>query len=530
MTNVIGNISESLLENEWDLDFYLKMAKKALESADYNKAINIIKKGNNIAIKFKNTNYIKEFKNLIRELDKKETNLDICTDEKIDLLKIKGIGKSLAIKLGEAGFGSIEQLANTTPERLSIVRGISVNNAKNFIKLSNDYVIQNTKPEIFNTIQIKEEFSLIEDKNSSENQVSNSIERRKFKLEKEFTRKGYNLIRSIYDILGYDLLAIKILEINKKESIIFLVPIKINDFNHPIVISEKGISIPNPEKNQDRLEYIQNELETLQKTQRNIYMNLCDNGSLYNFLNKCFKYNFKIEFRNNTDLFFRSESIEYKIFISPIFICQQKPGFIEKIVPYPYQRSSNIHFIPYENLSKFLDFIEKKYYLIRKYENNKITNISEGDFKTELISKLQQFSIPFLALGILMYLIYPFFIDYIKIIIGISSGIVLSYSILLTYYYINYKKRIQNQSISGKDILHKKDVKLDEIDLELIGQELNKEDMTQFIYECFGKDHTLEKLIYKDKKLSNIAPKKENRTNRSQKEDIIKKYTDFLED
>ena len=38
MTNVIGNISESILEQEWNLDFYLKMAKQAFESSDYDQA------------------------------------------------------------------------------------------------------------------------------------------------------------------------------------------------------------------------------------------------------------------------------------------------------------------------------------------------------------------------------------------------------------------------------------------------------------------------------------------------------------
>ncbi|MBY8982035.1 MAG: hypothetical protein KGD57_03740, partial [Candidatus Lokiarchaeota archaeon] len=89
-------------------------------------------------------------------------------------------------------------------------------------------------------------------------------------------------------------------------------------------------------------------------------------------------------------------------------------------------------------------------------------------------------------------------------------------------------------------------VDLDEIDIELIAQELDKKEMEQFLYECFGKNHKFSGYILKEEKKIDYnhfkEPKNKNedrlqkdqieepKTKNSQKYDLVKKYMDFLED
>ncbi len=591
MTKVIGGISNSILEDEWDLDFCLKMTKQTLDSSDYEQTISLANKGLKIAKKFSKSIYIKEFEKILSDIEKIQNIDNQIYPNSSEFLKIKGIGSSIAEKLFDAGYSSIKDLANADLDKLSEVKGISINNAQKYVDLAKEIMKnvreakniefneENEKSQNNNNSTIKDlgEFVIPKEVNklngsnnkysikqqeidtnesSIENVTYNSniqinqgkqISNREFvEICQQLTQNGYYIIKSIKDIAGYDILPIKLIKINKYETIILLFPIRICDFNHSLIISESNVIIEGKEKDQEDLAYKQHEVHLLNDTQKNSYNNLYNNGSLFKFIKKYLNNDFQVEFRTNTDLYFHSELTEYKIFISPIYLCQQQPRCIEKIIPYPYQKTTNIHFISKRDLLNFVDFTEKEHRLIRKYESGKKPKISKETIKSNLINTLQRYSIPFLSLGVLLYLIYPYLVDFTHIIIGLGLGIVLSYSILLVYYYLNYKRELDNLDSSQKSVINQKKADLDEIDIELIAQELNNEEMEQFLYECFGKTHTLNEVILKEEKAIKKNIKNDDKSDykdkiqkvqieetiseKSKKDNLVKKYMDFLED
>ena len=77
-------------------------------------------------------------------------------------------------------------------------------------------------------------------------------------------------------------------------------------------------------------------------------------------------------------------------------------------------------------------------------------------------------------------------------------------------------------------MLNQKKANLDEIDIELIAQEMDRKDMEQFLYECFGKTHKLSEYISKGEKT--IDDKHEKIRNKIKKEKVKKNYNDIYKE
>ena len=220
-----------------------------------------------------------------------------------------------------------------------------------------------------------------------------------------------------------------------------------------------------------------------------IHQEIAQEGRLFEFFKKFLKVHISLEkSKNNNKISFRSGLLQYQIFIEPILLCQSDPISIEKSVVYPYQIKSNIHFINYKDISKLIEFLEKKYELIKTYSRQ--NDLVEEYFKEKLkfINNLRLYSLPFVVFGVMFLFLLIFQMDLlVNSFIGLAFAAICLYPIVLLYSYLKFykvKTAISNESDTPS---HHGKVMMDETDLLMISKEQSPQDMDQFIYECFGK-------------------------------------------
>jgi predicted flap endonuclease-1-like 5' DNA nuclease len=138
MTNVM-----EVPEKEWDLAIDLENIAHAIETKDYDQALELAQRGLNTAEKG-STLYTK-FQKALREI-----KINLPKTQKISRAKepskkasfkltdIKGIGTSTAEKLRDAGITMPEQLSKSSTKQLSKINGISENSAERFINAARE--------------------------------------------------------------------------------------------------------------------------------------------------------------------------------------------------------------------------------------------------------------------------------------------------------------------------------------------------------------------------------------------------------
>lgn len=143
------DVSESVLGKRLDLKTYYKLAQDAFEAKDLSQAKQISENGLKQAQLEHNGEWAQKFDSFNSELAQfyidhvKEGDMRFAKQEVIskpelvsvkeDLTIIKGIGKTVAEKLYQAGISSVHELALVTKERLMKIKGIGSETAMRFI-------------------------------------------------------------------------------------------------------------------------------------------------------------------------------------------------------------------------------------------------------------------------------------------------------------------------------------------------------------------------------------------------------------
>lgn len=113
-------------------------------------------------------------------------------------------------------------------------------------------------------------------------------------------------------------------------------------------------------------------ISALTTTEKTIRTNLFEEASLFESLNKFLDNKLSLtKTFTKKNLYFYSGSNQYEILIEPLVISQNKVGFTEKILPFAYHKISNTHVVQLEQISDFLEYIEKKYLLIESCTEKK---------------------------------------------------------------------------------------------------------------------------------------------------------------
>jgi hypothetical protein len=391
-----------------------------------------------------------------------------------------------------------------------------------------------------------------------------------------FRTHDYFLIQTLHHLQGIDFLALKTLQISEHKYAILLTPVKYcRNSTDNVVVEEDHVRFANymhkNNKNSEPLgnnsKEVQNntllkkDLESLKNSQGYIIADITTKSKLFNVIMRYLKEDLIMEtFQNNQCVYFHKGLKEYKVFVAPIYVSCLRIGFLEKVLPFAYQRSSNIHFISEEKLPRFLSFLERKYESLTEYAEEENTIHRQSEQFNIYLDRIQKISIPFIPLSALLLFLALFYAGQsFMILLGSSIFSLVLYGIILAYFTFTYYSNITK---IRKALLNPTDMNilpplLDETDLELIAQYFTEQEMEQFIYECFGKNNSFEaiefnhnetdhehldsqevSIEYRDGNISQNNKKIKNRkeTEEGEKEenkidmDPISKYADLLED
>ncbi len=135
-------------EKEWDLSFLRKMLTEAQELNDEAQVKMIAKRALEQAKKQGNRDWAEKFQAILNEYSAKikfekgshERSTFSESDITVDLSEVKGIGESTALKLRSNGFSSVQNLASSTPERLTSVPGVGISTAQKIIDNAQAYL------------------------------------------------------------------------------------------------------------------------------------------------------------------------------------------------------------------------------------------------------------------------------------------------------------------------------------------------------------------------------------------------------
>jgi hypothetical protein len=367
--------------------------------------------------------------------------------------------------------------------------------------------------------------------------------------------KTSHIVKKSYK--NIDFIAVKIIYVNDLLNIIKIFPLKISDLKGSFLLSEDKFSY-HPLNRKLKIDKFNKELITkssikkIKKASEFIFQDITNEGEIFKFFKRYLKLDICIEKTlNNKRLFFHSGPLQYKVLIEPIIICQNEPGFIEKSIPFPYQKSTNLHIIDLAKLRDLLQFLEKKNQIIETNSENPTAINSYFKTVEKFSNDLKIYSIPFAIFGFIFSLIFVFqAYPVLPIFVDLGYAVICIYSLLVFYLYLKFYKKKSELIIEFKTPYYQRKISIDESDLLMIKSELPKELIHQFLYECFGKkaefplfsvlDDETDTLLYNNIKPSEFKEVGEvnsmEETNlvkfasKNLENNITEKYSSFLED
>ncbi|MFX1399557.1 MAG: helix-hairpin-helix domain-containing protein [Promethearchaeota archaeon] len=366
-----------------------------------------------------------------------------------------------------------------------------------FIERKND--VDNNDDDYWNTSLLEKEQELEEDSHiyeddiEIEKEVISNVELNEFIVEARegFQSKGYAIISHLIE--NIDFLALKFFKIDDELKIISLFPVKVCNLEGSLIIANSKIDYYPLYKEYEANEFVTEELlghigKAMKKAQDHILWNIFTERSLFQYIRKKFERKLELKkTKRGKKLFFRVGQTHYKIIVNPIVLCKKTTEFKEKILPFPYQCESNIHFIQTNKLPNLLEFLEQKYHLIENRYNNENVVKTYFHAQNRFIANTRYYSIPFVGILISLLIITCSMPLFSHISFNLSLGVITVYVIILGFLYLNFYKKKEEIAHEFATPYHMRIVNLDETDLEIIQEKLSIELMEQFIYESFGK-------------------------------------------
>ncbi|MCJ7649159.1 MAG: helix-hairpin-helix domain-containing protein, partial [Candidatus Lokiarchaeota archaeon] len=134
MVSVNGTLN---LEKKWDLAFLFENLQKILKENHGDQAIEFAENALNEAQTQLNAEWTAKFQEVLNQLIQNrnlyddplqvsKSDIQVIQENSEDLTDVKGIGPNIALKLRSAGFNTIQEIANSTPEQIAHIPGIGV--------------------------------------------------------------------------------------------------------------------------------------------------------------------------------------------------------------------------------------------------------------------------------------------------------------------------------------------------------------------------------------------------------------------
>jgi len=674
---------EMTLENELkrkkeSLKFFYQMAQEALDAKDLEQAIEISAKGLKEAEEKNQREWAEKFDALNSQVEsaKEDSSLNPSIVRE-DITVIKGVGIKVAEKLKNAGFHTVQSLADATIPQLTYLPGIGQKTAQKIIegatthlsrKSLNDFpeetnktkellvksevnsetvidelekppspqpkssqitkekskkkytleeiddefdyeikneqkenepviidenaiqkgdietsvlsntITQNTVPlidahqraEIKSSLQETYNYGSQQNKTIQVQEILQTSEKKSVIESVVRTLQGLNFhiiekVRLLKDLsMNSDLIALKVIHANEFLDLVLILPIKLNTLRGEVKVSNEQVKyIPFNEKFKENGSTFRLQLDSTIKDLEEVFTimrnDLVNEGKLLSYLRTHLQVDISIEKSiTKKNLFFRAGKLQFKIFIEPMLLCSNDVGFLEKRIPFSYLKDINLHVLSIKELSDFLTYLEKKYFLIEEHSDQKSSLLSYEDSFNQFLRTGKKLSIPFIGFGVILLMLVLFqSFTFLELMVNIGYALLGVYTTSLVYLYIKFFKiKLEIQTDFGIPF-HQKQVQIDDTRLILISDELSPEMMNQFVYECLGKNSnspfirrmeesfTKELLnkkvssskiesepLFEDREVEEVSQElgEEFNEETQEEEEYINKYSSFLED
>jgi len=495
----------------------LDEAKNEENTKNYKKSVNLYKKlrdSMNFLSKLGNSEYpINEIKGKISKLTKKilNENLSISLNKKSSKTQQKPHSvefKEINAEFEEINFNTNDQLPlqnhDTEGEMNPITEVESkvmdqdelAQSEKILLKdneVEEDSIDSLDKP---NKINFLDQIKVISDtpeieENSMEKEILDKKSVKIFlaQLRKTLIANNYQIFpnddldfQEIYKKI--DFLAIKIQHINEFLDICHILPLKLAKLYGSLLVSEKKIDYNSNNTNlfpiegdlKDVVQILSNDLENEGPIAKNFISFINDDISLE-----------KTRISRKGYFYCRGR-MQYNFIIQPIIISQNKIGFLERNIPYAFQKSSDLYIININDSNDLLSYLEQKRSSIEKVCIKKQPLNLFIDNKIKLSNALRLISIVLGVFGV-SYLILLFVNDkiFVSVFEVLQIPFILSLILLLGFFIYTYKKN-QDEIIQKYNRPFGFDhPDFDKFNLSIALNQINPHEREQFLYEIYNK-------------------------------------------
>jgi hypothetical protein len=415
--------------------------------------------------------------------------------------------------------------------------------------------------QIRDTIELLDQQTVQYDQTSTERLEPNEIKAlhqkimRILKSHDFVVEKNYPKLKNIFT--GIDLLAVKLERIKEFLDIIYIIPIKLLPLKGSLIVSDSRVQYRPLELTSESpfaLNKIpQSLIQALSTTEQAISNDLLNKGVLFSYLTKYLQVDISLKQTiSHKALYFHTGPLQYKIFIEPVFICENRVGFAEKLIPFAYQKSNNIHIIELSNLGKLLQYLDQKYFLIETFTVQENAFFKHVEIQSNFMNNLRYASLPMLIYGFFfLFIVLLQQISFLPFLINIGYGVIALNVIVYGYIYLRKIKRrvglVRKESIP----YYQRNLDFDEETLVLINEELSPKLMAQFSYECMNGKRNSKVLFQGEKKRAEsylsekLADKRLDQSNFFEhqesdeylpekdseiSDEMVEQYSSFLED
>jgi len=332
--------------------------------------------------------------------------------------------------------------------------------------------------------------------NRKMSKIRDELEETKIKIEESLKNSGYYEIPNTIGTLNpfvenVDFVGCKLVRVSKGVNHIFIIPIKICNLEGTVLVDEAKLDYntgPNVSKTES-MNRLRHYRKNLLYTRDLMFDDIVNDTKFREFFQKYLQVSLTLEKSvENKKLFFLSGQTQYKVLIEPIMLCKTPPRCMEKKIPFPYQRNTNIHVIHQPDLSQLLDFLEQKYRLIesRLKSSNTIKNYQKIGEKFRTNVRIA--SIPLVGYAIALAVIYfAEFFFLLRLFNSIGFAIIGIYLTILVFLYFKFYRTKKELAIEFETPYYMQNLEFSEIDLLEFKDQFTTENMAQFGYECFGK-------------------------------------------
>ncbi|MFX1375189.1 MAG: hypothetical protein ACFFA0_05200 [Promethearchaeota archaeon] len=356
-------------------------------------------------------------------------------------------------------------------------------------------------------------------------------------------------LRRIYSLV--DVVVFKVFPFNEFIDLILIIPIKVCNLKGELHISNEMIKyFPYNEDVNDRSVYktlLDSYFIKLDECQALLYHELKEEGYLITYLKKFHDVEITLKktlLRRN--LSFNSGNLQIKILVEPILLCENKIGFLEKLIPFAYLKNINLHIIQTSQLAKLLEFLEQKYTLLETHNTQDSSLVSYEGVYNQLLKRIELLSVLFMGFaGMLIIMQTLQLVDILKHLLNLGCAFFGIYVITLLFFNIKFFKYKSNIQQEFSTPYHKRDLGFDETSLVLINEELSPEMMSQFVFECMGKNiyskfitqieenqikERINRKQFEFKLENDTFFEKEDLDREEPENEYVAKYSSFLED